>query len=191
MARRTIANNYKMGFDVETLKEDLKNGPKHIFGDHKMCKDYYCKIDKNESVSFSVDTQKVLERVEDVLKPLVRKAPQLITNYISNLAENVMSLVAKFTGGKQISRRKKGSFTHRTYGVVLDFQYGPDWTHKTWKKTTLISPFSPLRKFAEKTNKQMDYKRKSLYNSFMDSSKNKKVKIIQKSGEEDYGEYCQ
>ena len=37
----------------------------------------------------------------------------------------------------------------------------------------------------------MDYKRKSLYNSFMDSSKNKKVKIIQKSGEADYGEYCQ
>lgn len=189
MARRTITNNYKMGLDIETLGEDLKNGPKHIFGDHKMCKDYYCKIDKNESVSFSVDTQKVLERVEDILKPLIRKAPQLITNDTSN--ENFMSLVAKFTGGKQISRGKKGSFTHRTYGAALDFQYGPHWTHKTWKKTTLISPFSPLRKFAEKTNKQMDYKRKSLYNSFMDSSKNKKVKIIQKSGEEDYGEYCQ
>ena len=37
----------------------------------------------------------------------------------------------------------------------------------------------------------MDYKRKSLYNSFMDSSKNKKVKIIQKYGEADYREYYQ
>lgn len=108
MARRTIANNYKMGFDVDTLREDLKNGPRHIFGDHKMCKEYYCKIDKNESNSLSIEMQKVLERVEDVLKPLVRKAPQLLTNDTSNLAENFMSLVAKFTGGKQISRGKKG-----------------------------------------------------------------------------------
>lgn len=30
----------------------------------------------------------------------------------------------KFTGGKQISREKKGLFTRRTHGIALDFQYG-------------------------------------------------------------------
>lgn len=108
MGRRTIANNYKMGFNVDTLREDLKNGPRHIFGDHRMCKDYYCEIDKNEPViPLSIEIQNVIERVEDVLKLLIRKAPQLFTNDTSNVTENFMSLVAKFTGGKQISRGKK------------------------------------------------------------------------------------
>lgn len=73
----------------------------------------------------------------------------------------------------------------------MDFQYGPHWTHTTWKKSSFVSPYSPLRKLAEKTNKQFGYKRKSLYNSFNNCNKNKKINFIQKSGEEDYGEYCQ
>jgi len=35
---------------------------------------------------------------------LFQKAPQLTTNDTSNLAENYMSLVAKYSVGKQINR---------------------------------------------------------------------------------------
>lgn len=88
MTRRTIANYHKMVFNVDVLKKEIKNGPRHIFGDHKMCIDYYCKIDKNQSATLSLETQKVLERVKDVIKPIIQRAPQLITNNNSNLAEN-------------------------------------------------------------------------------------------------------
>lgn len=114
MAKRTIANNCKMGFDVDTLR-DLKNGPKHIFGNHQMCKSYYCTINKNQCSSLSTEMQKVLERVENVLKPLVRKAPQLLTNGTSNLADNFMSLVAKITGGKQMSWKKRIIHSQNTW----------------------------------------------------------------------------
>lgn len=32
------------------LRTDIINGPKHIFGDHSTCADYFCKRDKEEEV---------------------------------------------------------------------------------------------------------------------------------------------
>lgn len=32
------------------LKRDIVNGPKHIFGDHSVCADYFCKKDKEGEV---------------------------------------------------------------------------------------------------------------------------------------------
>lgn len=124
---------------------------------------------------------------------IVQKAPQLTTNDTSNLAENYMSLVAKFSGGKQINRGNKGSYTHRSFGAALDFQLGPEWSYKTWKKVT-TSPYSPLKNFGIKKKLQTEYKKRSLNNSYNTNGlqKNTKKKLFQTSkGEEDYGEFCQ
>lgn len=196
LARMAITYNAKNQLGTESLRTDLKNGPQHIFNIHKNCKPYYCKKIQEKNSNNPLISEKILEKINDVLKMLIQKAPQLTTNDTSNLAENYMSLVAKFSGGKQINRGNKGSYTHRSFGAALDFQLGSEWSYKTWKKVA-ISPYSPLKKFGIKKKLQIEYKRKSLHNLYSNTNnvepqtktKNKLFEIS--NGEKDYGEFCQ
>ena len=45
-----------------------------------------------------------------------------------------MSLVAKFIGGKQVSRSKNGSYTFRAQCAGLDFQLGPSGHYSSIKR---------------------------------------------------------
>ncbi|GLG94855.1 Uncharacterized protein GBIM_01954 [Gryllus bimaculatus] len=124
-ARGAIAHNAEEG-DVNSLKEDLKNGTLHVFGIHTFCKPYFCtKI--GESIDLPKEEKEICDKARFLLQPLVLKSHQLITNSTCNAAENYMSLVANFTGGKQINRGKRGSFTHRTKAASLDFQFKSYW----------------------------------------------------------------
>ena len=78
----------------------------------------------------------------------------------------------------------KGSYTHRSFGAALDFQLGPEWSYKTWKKVA-TSPYSPLKKFGMKKKLQIEYKRRSLTNSFNKKKiiNETKKKIYLKTGE--------
>lgn len=109
-----------MGFNVDTPREELKNGPKCIFGGHRVYKSNNCTIKTlRKYTSLYIGTRKLLlERFEYGIKPIVRKASQLLTNDTANLAKNWMALVAKFTGRS----RGKNTHTHRTNGAALDFQ---------------------------------------------------------------------
>ncbi|XP_075736623.1 uncharacterized protein LOC142776590 [Rhipicephalus microplus] len=87
------------------------------------------------------------------------KADRLVTDDTSNLAEAVMALVAKLSGGKQINRCQKGSYEHRCYGGGLSFQLGPQWHCTTSKAVTCKSPAAVLKcytskKTAQKANKE-------------------------------------
>lgn len=176
VARMAIIHNAKNELGIEFLRDDLKNGPKHVFNIHTHCKPYYCKSPECEkNAETNVTSIKIIEKVHDVLKMIVQKAPQLTTNDTSNLAENYMSLVAKFSGGKQINRGNKGSYTNRSYGAALDFQLGPEWSYKTWKKVAK-SPYSPLKKFGMKKITLIENKKKSLNNTYMNKGLRNKTK---------------
>ncbi|XP_075556529.1 uncharacterized protein LOC142588576 [Dermacentor variabilis] len=131
------------------LAADLINGPKHVFGCHDKCKSYFCDGTKGDNVYENMP--KVLQlKIVTAANIIAEKAGRLVTNDTSNLAEAVMSLVAKLSGGKQINRCQKGSYEHRCYGAGLSFQLGPHWHCATTKAVTCKSPAAILKRYANK-----------------------------------------
>ncbi|KAL1458849.1 hypothetical protein MTO96_043421 [Rhipicephalus appendiculatus] len=96
----------------QELASDLRNGPLHVFGSHNGCKSYFCNGSKRDNL---YDGLPKIQQVKlmSAANIIADKADHLITDDTSNLAEAIMSLVAKFSGGKQINRCQKGSYEHR------------------------------------------------------------------------------
>lgn len=59
-ARQAIRHNKG---NVEMLKRDLINGPHHVFGDHRHCRDYYCKKEEDVNLVPQVETSTVWKEV--------------------------------------------------------------------------------------------------------------------------------
>lgn len=177
--------------NISALKDDLRNSPLHVLGYHGGCKSYFCKkvgTGENLEGQILMVSRKVLEAV----KPLILRANSLWENHTSNLAENYMSLVAKFTGGKQINRGKRGSFTFRTRAAALDFQYGPMWHYKTMKSALKRSPAVLIKKTGMKRLKKAISCRRALQNRRMSikHGEKKPALIDKQTGSEDYGVIC-
>ncbi|KAH8036449.1 hypothetical protein HPB51_000571 [Rhipicephalus microplus] len=135
------------------LAGDLINGPKHVFGCHDSCKDYFCDGTKGDNIYDAMP--KVLQmKIVTAANIIAEKADRLVTDDTSNLAEAVMALVAKLSGGKQINRCQKGSYEHRCYGAGLSFQLGPQWHCTTSKAVTCKSPAAVLKRYASKKTAQ-------------------------------------
>ncbi|XP_066902767.1 uncharacterized protein [Halyomorpha halys] len=179
--------------DVNSLKDDLRNGPHHVFGIHISCKPYFC-TKCGETTELNEVQKNACDKARFVLQPLIAKSSQLVTNMTSNAAENYMALVAKFTGGKQINRGKRGSFTHRTNAAALDFQLGPNWHYQAMKTISNKSPAAIVKRTGQKRERTRISCRRSLFLSRM-KQKNKTTAKTSKeqarkieSGSHDYGE---
>ena len=90
------------------------------------------------------------------------RAPALITNGTSNLAECFMGIRCKFDGGKVYNRIQRGSFQHRCYGAGLRFQLGPDWASKVLPRITGKEPGEVMKTYydAQAQKHEKDMKRK-------------------------------
>lgn len=161
-ARAAIIHHSKNGRNPEHLREDLKNGPFHVLGVHKSCKKYFCTSTAEDTILVG-DKLQALNYIQECLKPVIRKAHQLITNSTSNYAENFMSLVAKFAGGKQVNRCKRGGYTIRAHGAGLDYQMGPMWHYKAMKIAVGRSPSIAIKRRAYKIRNRLQSTRKSLF----------------------------
>lgn len=115
MARKIIIEG-----DNNTKREDLKNGPCHVFGSHGNCKPYYCRFVNSD------------EKDTNLLQDLKSKAPTVwalicaaiesvmskchrLTNDTTNVVENFMSVLSKFICGKRLNLYKRGSYQRRVY----------------------------------------------------------------------------
>lgn len=67
---------------------------------------------------------------------LVAKAPQLIGNFTTNLAEGWMNIRCKFDGGKVINRSQSGSWEFRCMGAGLQQNLGHDWGPEAFSEMT-------------------------------------------------------
>lgn len=109
--------------------------------------------DEARGINASCDRKNIPDdlfcRIQRAGDRLVSMAPQLISNSTSNVAEAFMNIRCKFDGGKYYNRIQRGSFQHRTYGAGLRFQLGPDWSSKSWSKTTGIEPGELRMSFSE------------------------------------------
>ena len=80
--------------------------------------------------------KKLIHDVQMLVSRLVEKAPQLIDNFITNLAEAWMHIRCKFDGGKVISHNQSGSWQHRCTGTGLQYNLGKTWGPQVWAEMT-------------------------------------------------------
>lgn len=104
----------------QTMREDLKNGPSHVFGCHKDCKPYYCRFCNTEETD--TDSLQELKTKAPTVWALICAANEAImskchrlTNDTTNVVENFMSVLSKFICGKRLNLHKGGSYQRRVY----------------------------------------------------------------------------
>ena len=78
----------------------------------------------------------MIRDVNVLLRCLADKAPLLIENATSNLAESWMSVRGEFDGGKVINRCARGAWYARCYRSALRVNVGPNWSPLVWEKIT-------------------------------------------------------
>ena len=71
-----------------------------------------------------------------ILNKVAQKAPRLIGNYTTNLAECWMHIRTKFDGGKVFNHCARGSWHTRCFAGGLRFNEGPKWSPVVWEKAT-------------------------------------------------------
>lgn len=154
---------------IQELASDIRNGPLHVFGSHEVCKSYFCNGSKGDNL---YDGLPKIQQVKlmSAANIIADKADRLITDDTSNLAEAIMSLVAKFAGGKQINRCQRGSYEHRCQGAGLHFQLGPEWHAKASEGVTCASGAPILKKYMQK---RLNMKRQAI---------SRKRRLLQESG---------
>lgn len=80
--------------------------------------------------------EKMMHDIQVILSRLVAKAPQLIGNFTTNLAESWMHVRSKFDGGKVINRSQSGSWEHRCMGAGLRHNLGMNWGPEMYSTMT-------------------------------------------------------
>ena len=79
---------------------------------------------------------KLMHDIQMLVARLVEKAPQLLGNFTTNLAESWMHIRCKFDGGKVINRSQSGSWQYRCMGAGLQQNIGKSWGPTTWDDMT-------------------------------------------------------
>ncbi len=186
-ARGTISRSTG---NVEQLITELKNVPYHVFGSHGRCPSDVCRLAGKE------DCENLVPKLPSDLRcgimsavdKVVAKADSLVVNATSNLAESIMSLVAKFIGGKQFNRSQQGSYNRRCTGAGLSYQLGAGWHCRVWKGISGSSPGFVMKRAIARKVEQRAACRKRL---FGEGRKYKKRSEPSKpQGDEHYGPHA-
>lgn len=137
---RTAINECGKSNNVSILRKDLKNAQYHVLGSHVNCRPAYCtRSNTEEKINVPlIESGKIMSEITAIVDKVTRKADRLIYNTTTNIrvAENFMSLVATFTGGKRVNYTKTGSYQRRVLGATQVHSRGPSWHLSSWKKLT-------------------------------------------------------
>lgn len=139
---RTAIKECGKTHNVHILREDLKNAPFHVLGSHKNCRPAYCtrsNTEENNNVPL-MESGKIMSEIIAIVDKVTRKADRLVFNTTTNIAENFMSLVAKFNGGKRVNFTRTGSYQRRVLGATQVHSRGQSWHLSPWKKLAGKSP---------------------------------------------------
>lgn len=173
MSRLTLAARAAIRYNAghgttQTLQEDLKNGPHHVFGFHMKCRSYFCKRQNANEKNFVPVLEKsgIWQLILAAVNRIVVKADRLSSEETSNRAELLyMSLVAKYTSGKRLNLIQRDSFQRRCTVAGLQYQKGHMWPISPYKKFAGSSPGKYFKKtiaqkIQHKLNKAPKAKRK-------------------------------
>lgn len=124
---------------VTELKTDLINAPNHVFGNHNLCKTYFCQNlnDNDATQNFvpEIKANNLFAAIIRIMSRLVNNAKSLIHDVNSNIAEVFNSVIAKYVGGKRINFSSRQSYAARCAGAVVSFNVKTPQTYickKNW-----------------------------------------------------------
>lgn len=124
------------------LREDILNGPSHVFGEHKQCirQKYFCNGSKEGEINYVPDLVKcgLYSKIMAGVGVLVDNVKSLVQDVDSNIAEHYNSVVARFIGGKRVNYTLKGSYQTRCAAAVVSHNTGQAYyrLHKTIAKSS-------------------------------------------------------
>lgn len=151
--------------EPSSLRKDILNVFRHVFGDHRSCSTITCKNgisivpDKYKRPDFqppNIDLDKSLAKNKNldpqlscsplwfeatkIIQRLANLSDSLIINFTTNLVESFQSSICKMIQGKRTNLVLRGSYTRRVKAATLSFQHGPGWSHKAYKSIYNKSP---------------------------------------------------
>lgn len=133
--RCAIIYNNKQGNHWSALREDILNVPKHVFGEHSVCKEYFC--DKENPKSANVyEIAKNMICMVPLLKAINRVADlseSLIYAQTSNPAETFMSVAARYTEGKRKNFGQRYLYNLRMIGAVFSYNETSFWATEAFR----------------------------------------------------------
>ncbi|GBP49716.1 hypothetical protein EVAR_33470_1 [Eumeta japonica] len=174
------AQNYLFTEKVKNLHKDIMNIPKHVFGDHSDCEDYYCSPEKKLEIDNVPNIRELMASLISNASALAYHAQSLIYKLNKNRAEQLNSVIAKYVGGKRINYALKNSYALRCYAAVVAFNTGtPIYT--LYKTISKKSPSAAVKKLE-------DCKRKANNKRKLWKAK-RRLNFVKENI--DYGESCQ
>ncbi|KAL4101104.1 hypothetical protein QTP88_021124 [Uroleucon formosanum] len=129
-----VSLNYK----ITLLREDIENGPYHVFGSHDKCAQYFCSEPKPKEKNLISEMEKcgLWQEILGVRNLVAHHSDSLINFVNNNCVESYNSVVAKYVGVKRINY----SFRARCNTTVNAFNLGPSYISHFHKKATSHSP---------------------------------------------------
>ncbi|KAI4455781.1 exonuclease phage-type/recb c-terminal domain-containing protein [Holotrichia oblita] len=104
---------------LNRLSKDIRNCPRHIFGDHGNCETYFCTGSKvEENLVPEMEDCGLLVDIFSCGNRLIQNIHSLLLNMNNNAAETYNSVVNKFIGGKRINFSIKGKYTKIYMGRI-------------------------------------------------------------------------
>jgi len=122
---------------AKKLHEDLVNIPKHIYGKHDKCKDYFCKGGGDNIFETVASTPAGKDLIQG-FHLLANRSHKLIADTTSNRAELFMSIINKVTSGKRVNYAQRGGYANRCIAAVLAYNNGAFWPAKTFANENLL-----------------------------------------------------
>jgi len=128
---------------VKKLRESLKNGPYHVFGEHQNCGSW-CKKRLDVNKVDSLREAKIWSEIENKVNYLVSLSENLRSDLNTNSAESFMAVNNKMQGSKRVNQANRGAFKGRTNGAALKFNYSHKWSYLMWKDRVGRRPYKVL-----------------------------------------------
>jgi hypothetical protein len=114
------------GEKISNLKNDILNGPKHIFGCHDQCPSYFCNGPKTDKENLWI-VFKNSEVSSDFNRHLTRVASSLLHDVDTNV-------IIVLIGGKRVNCSKGGSYQNKTIADVANFNNNRSFSYEVKKK---------------------------------------------------------
>lgn len=173
---------------VSKLKEELKNGPSHVFGDHEKCGDWCEKkkypnnSDNEENLVPILKQSKIWQELHRKLFHLLASAANLTPDTTTNLAECFMAMCSRMQGSKRVDRSKTLSYALRTKTAALKFCRGQKWSYLAWKKIYHKSPNVMLKRYVSSRETRTTHAKaaKKLRFELHPEERNRKRKLAEK-----------
>lgn len=171
--------NVSLQQKIEYLKNDILNGPAHIFGEHSNCASYFCSKDGNNLNTIDYKHFKSSALYDIFFQSLNRVAnlsSSLLYDVDNNAVESFNSVVNKFVGGKRINFSLGSSYQGRCFAAAINYNNKETFVY-TFVKESNGDNFTGV--YLEK------FKNLKLNQAIKKKSKKNKIRI--QSADSDYG----